>query len=83
MLKLYYIVYVGQKQQPGSRVNILVSLSGILCHTAYISHKDSVKTIELESNEETSNIFSVTVFWAATQLGCILFDLLSWVGSLV
>lgn len=74
MLILCYIVYVGQNQQPEFRVRVLVPLSGILCGTLYISHKDSIKVIELERKEESSNTFSVTVLWAAIQLGCIVWS---------
>lgn len=61
VLILSYSVHVGQNQRPIFMVNVLVPLSGILCGTVRISHKDSIKAIELERNEKSSNAFSVMV----------------------
>lgn len=33
------------------RVNVVISLSGILCDTVIISHKENIRAIELKINE--------------------------------
>lgn len=62
------------------RVNVVISLSGILCDTVIISHKENIRAIELKINEiethsqlQSCDQLSSLAAYCWTVLGLVLF----------